>query len=241
MNKRTFVHVVCSPRTRVGKTLVSRVLVEFFLARGEGVAGYDTNVNDPTLAELFPHAVTIADVRNVQGQVALFDGLLVADDVPKVVDVWHRVFDKTFDLVEQIDFINEAAKRNVALVIYFIDDPDAVTEAAHARLRERFPEVRIVSVNNEAASGVSAVTGPRSGVPATFHLEPRLHIPPLDPILRRAIDAPEFSLSAFMRGEAASDASIVVRAAVRAWTSKVFLQLQDFELRQSLSDAEFLK
>lgn len=241
MNKRTFVHLVCSPRTRVGKTLVARVLIDYFLAKGEPVAGYDTNVNEPVLAEQFPHTVTAADVRNVQGQVALFDGLLVDDDRPKVVDVWHRVFDKIFDLIEQIDFIGEAEKRNVVPVIYYIDDPDTLTETTHARLRDRFPETRFVSVYNQAASGVGAVTGPRSGVPTTFHLEPRLQIPPLDPVLRRAIDMPGFSLSDFMRGQDKSGASIVVRAAVRAWTSKVFIQLQDFELRQSLSDAEFLK
>ena len=122
MNRRTVVHLVCSPRTRVGKTLVARVLVDFCLARGEAVTGWDTNVNDPGFAELFPRIVTTADVRNVKGQVALFDGLLVEDGLSKVVDVWHRVFDKVFDLIEQIDFIAETAQRAIAPIIYFIDD-----------------------------------------------------------------------------------------------------------------------
>ena len=241
MSRHRFVHIVCSPRTRIGKTLMSRLLVDYFLLQDRQPIGFETNVNEPGFLELFPQRVISADIRSVQGQVTLFDGLLVDDDAPKVVDVWHRVFDKLFELFEAIDFVDEARARGVEPLIYFIDDPDPLTEAAHARLRARFPDLRVTSVRNEAATGVSAVTGPRSGAPAKFLDEPRLQIPPLDPILRRVIDIPGLSLAAFLRGSPMADVSIVVRAAVRAWTSKIFVQLQDFELRHSMAGAEYLK
>src|SRR5258708_484625 len=184
--------------------------------------------------------VSITGIRTVRGQVALIDGLLLDDGVPKVVDLWHRVHDPFFNLIQEIGFIEEAGKHAIQPLVFFIDDGDAVTLEAHAQLRDRFPGLTIVSVRNEGALSAAVHFGARPDQATTFPFEPQLHISPLDPILRRAIDTPGFSFSAFLR-EPSADMSIVVRAAVRAWTSKIFLQLQNLELRLSLSDAEYLR
>jgi hypothetical protein len=240
MTRRGFVHIVCSPRPRVGKTLVARLLVEYFRANGRPCVAFDTNSNDPTLADALGEGVTITDIRTVQGQVALIDGLLLSDRVPKVVDLWHRVHDQFFNLAEEIGFIEEAARNTITPLLFFIDDGDGLTLEVHAKIRERFHGLMIVSVRNEGALSAAAHVAPRPDQATLFPFEPQLHIAPLDPILRRAIDTPGFSFSAFLR-EPSADMSIVVRAAVRAWTAKIFVQLQNLELRLSLLDAEYLR
>ena len=55
----------------------------------------------------------------------------------------------------------------------------------------------------------------------------------LDPVLRRVIEDPGFSLFDFM-AEPPDDMSIVVRAALRAWIGPVFEQLKVLELRIAL-------
>src|SRR5882757_2035599 len=113
MTRRGFVHIVCSPRPRVGKTLVARLLVEYFRANARPIVAFDTNPNEPMLADVLGSDVSIADIRTVQGQVALIDGLLLDDGVPKVVDLWHRVHDPFFNLIQEIGFIEEAGKHAI--------------------------------------------------------------------------------------------------------------------------------
>ncbi|MBV8565963.1 MAG: hypothetical protein JO163_20565 [Methylobacteriaceae bacterium] len=238
MNRHSFVHIVCSPRPRVGKTLAARLLIDYFLSRRRAVVAFDTNPNEPILEELFPDEVTVADIRAMQGQVALFDGLLVADDAPKVVDLWHRVYDRFFTIAHEIGFFEEARHRAIEPLVFFIDDPDPISVEAHRQLRKRFQSLKIVSVRGAAAGGGATARPPVRLLPAGS--ESQLVIPPLDPILRRAIEARGFSLATVLKNPPA-DLSIVVGSGVRAWTTKVFAQLQNFELRQSLSDAEYLR
>src|SRR5205823_3597935 len=83
---------VCSPRPRVGKTLVARLLVEFFLANHRRALAFDANPNDPALSEYLPaEPATIADTP---GQMALFDRLIVNDGTPKVVDLAADQFER---------------------------------------------------------------------------------------------------------------------------------------------------
>jgi len=146
MTGRGFVHIVCSPRPRVGKTLVARLLVEYFRANGRPCVAFDTNPNEPMLADVLGEDVTITDIRTVQGQVALIDGLLLSDRVPKVVDLWQRVHDQFFNLIQEIGFIEEAAKHTITPLLFFIDDGDMVSLEAHAKIRERFPDICLVTV-----------------------------------------------------------------------------------------------
>jgi hypothetical protein len=240
MSSKSFVHVVCSPRPRVGKTLLARLLVDYFLANERPVMAFDTNPYEPALAERFPGRVTRADIQTVQGQVTLFDSLLAGGEAPGVIDLWHRSFDPFFDLVEQIGFIDEARSKSISTVIFFLDTSDADAVDAHARLRERFEGLTIVSVRNGATNPMPYAPGYRPNAPVTYPTETHLQMPALDPILRRAIDGPGFSLSGLLRAPP-QEMSIVVRAGLRAWVSKIFLQFQNFELRLSLSEAEYLR
>ena len=68
--------VVCSPRTRVGKTLVSRLLAEFYFAADRHVAAFDLADEGPQLVDYLPEITTVVDIRDIRGQVAFFDQLI---------------------------------------------------------------------------------------------------------------------------------------------------------------------
>ena len=50
----TPLYVVCSPRTRVGKTLVSRLLAEFYLVDYRHVVAFDLADEGPQLVDYLP-------------------------------------------------------------------------------------------------------------------------------------------------------------------------------------------
>src|SRR3712207_1618036 len=87
--RHTFLYLVCSPQGRVGKTLIARLLVDYFLSSERLPLAFDSNHFDPALAALFPDETNVVDLTSTRGQMELFDRLIVPDEIPKVVDLWH--------------------------------------------------------------------------------------------------------------------------------------------------------
>ena len=54
MAQQTPLYIIASPRPRVGKTLLARLLIEFFRANNRPLVGYDLNPREPSLSAIFP-------------------------------------------------------------------------------------------------------------------------------------------------------------------------------------------
>ncbi len=80
-----------------------------------------------------------ADIADIGGQMALFDGLIAGEEMPKVIDVGHRAFWRFFAVVHRIGFFDEARLHGIEPVILFVTDADPRAEKAFALLRCSFP------------------------------------------------------------------------------------------------------
>jgi MinD-like ATPase involved in chromosome partitioning or flagellar assembly len=89
---RSSVTIVASPRARVGKTLLARLLTDFNAQEGRSVAAFDLNAGGDTLAQFLPERTAVSTIGDVQGQMALFDRLIAEDGAAKVVDLGHESF-----------------------------------------------------------------------------------------------------------------------------------------------------
>ena len=94
-DKTTPLYVICSPCRRVGKTLVSRLVAEFYVVNDRPVAAFDLADEGPQLADYLPGITTIADIGDTRGQMAFFDRLIADDVGARIVDLSHRVFKRS--------------------------------------------------------------------------------------------------------------------------------------------------
>ncbi len=235
MRARTYIFIVCSPHPRTGVSTAARLLADFYLHTGRAFAGFDTDPHESPFANYFPANVTVADLANIQGQIALFDNLLLADQMPRIVDVWSRSWRTFFDIASSTDFFGEAQRRGVTPFILFAADGSESSLETAEHLREQWPDIGMAVIGNEGAAPI--------GAGAIDHLEryPASHvfeIKALDPVVRKVIEAPDFSFSQFL-AEPQDQMSIVVRASLRAWLLPIFQQLQSFELRLTLQDSQY--
>jgi hypothetical protein len=115
MSLRSFITVVASPRPRVGKTLVARLLADFHLHNGRSVAAFDINGDEAALTQFMPRHSAPAEVTDIHGQMALFDRLVADDGAYKIVDLGHPAFKPFFDVAGQIDFAAEVRRRGLAV------------------------------------------------------------------------------------------------------------------------------
>ena len=223
--KRSPVIVVCSPRPRVGRTLVARLLVDYFLADDRSVVAFDANPNDPVLSEYLPgHAIpaTIADTR---GQMALFDRLIVNIGVPKVIDLAAEQYSQFFDIVEQIDFVDEARQRGIDSVFMFVTEDHPKSVEAYQKMLRRFPKATVVPVHNEIFENLGKTS---QSHPAKGSLP--VHVPQLPTLLFGVIYHPGFSIAEFLKRP--SDFPTMLHK----WTSQPFIAFRDLELRLAMAD-----
>lgn len=227
MERRTPIFILASPRPRVGKTLLARVLAEFFRADGRAVMAFDVNPDEFALVDYLPAYTAVATITDVQGQMALFDQLVVSDQVPKIIDLGHGLFEKFFAVMQEIAFAREARQKAVAPVVLFIADPDRRSRQSYSMLQDRFPDLVLVPVINEAVPGSLRY---RDNFPPTRMGGSALTIPALTPVIKGVIDRPGFSFASYITKAADPTTELF------GWTRQVFLEFRDLELRLLLEE-----
>jgi hypothetical protein len=222
--KTTPLYVVCSPCRCVGKTLVARLLIEFYVVNDRPVAAFDLADEGPQLADYLPNVTTIADISDTRGQMALFDRLIAEKDTPVVIDVSYRAFKNFFTVVQEINFFEEARRRFIEPLILFIIDPDPKSTKAYAMLRHQLSEASLLPVRNQIRASAIFDAPPKPNmVPAS------LDIPLLGFSLRALIDRQSFSFSEFWRAPRA-DLPAALDEELWGWVERIFFQFRDLEL-----------
>jgi hypothetical protein len=232
MSRPTHVYIVASPRPRTGKTLLARALIEFFGSDERSVGAFDLDTMDSALAGFLPDVTLRADIRDTRGQVALFDELIIDNEMPKVVDVHAPDFEAFFNVMEQIGFAVEAPRHAVDPIILFCANAEQKSVKAYTRLRTRFPGITLVPVYND---GIVRGFSLRNDFPPTSETALPLRIPAMSPALRAIVDGKPFSFAEFRRRPPARMQELL-KAELNSWLKRVFLQFRELELRLLLSN-----
>ena len=229
MPQNTPLYIVTSQHPRVGKTLISRLLIEFFRGSDRAVAGYDLDPREPTLAALFPNNVTTVDIAETPGQMALFDQLIADSWRTTVIDLAHGKSEQFFTVMSEIGFEREARRRLMKPVVLFIADSAPATAKRYAELRALLPDTALVPVHNEAASFMLI----EHDFPPSRRDLGKLHIPRLSPIVRGVIDRPGFSFAAYLAKPQPGGPT-----EIHSWIADIFAQFRELELRLLLGELE---
>lgn len=237
MGRRSLVYFVCSLHSRTGVTTAARLLTDYYLSHNIEVEGFDTDAREPCYATLFPGRVRVVDIGDVRGQISLFDRLLVPDETPKVVDVWHRSYEQLFSTIAEIGFFEEAQRIGVEPIMLFQADTTERAAISAASIHTTWPDLWMTVIHNEGAAPLGAGA---LDILARYPTRGKFVIPRLEGPIAKLLEDVDLSLSTFLL-EPPADMSIVVRAALKAWLAPIFTQFQSFELRLDLESSEFLR
>ena len=224
--RTTPLYVICSPQRCVGKTLLARLLAEFYLIDGRPVAAFDLADEGPQLADFLPRCTTIADISDAPGQMALFDQIIADRQATKIIDLSHRTFKDFFTIAEKIGFFEEARRQGIEPLILFMIDPGPKSAKAYTILRRWCSEASLLPVRNQiVAKGIPycAVFPNESSVSVS------LEMPVLGSSLKPLVDQQTFSFAQFWR---TTPISLPARLddELRAWIKRIFLQFREIEL-----------
>jgi hypothetical protein len=217
---RTPVFIICSPRPRVGKTLIARLVTEFFLLDGRSVAAFDASPNDASLSRYLPECTVPATISDIKSQMALFDRLIINDTRPKIIDLAAGLFDPFFVLMRDISFLEEAPKQSVTPVVLFVADRQQVSTEAYQMIWRWFPDSLLIPVHNRAIMDVwhygNFPTRRANGVP--------LRIPCLPRKLHGAVNKKGFSFTKVR------DTPVNFPTELHEWIDRSFLAFRELQL-----------
>lgn len=231
MSFRNSVTIVASPRPRVGKTLLARLLIDFHLQDNRPVAAFDLNAGEGALAQFLPEHVTKSAIGDIKEQMTLFDRLIADDGADKVVDLGHALFESFFVLAAQIGFAEEARGRSIAPAILYVLTPDSTAVKAYHGLRGRMPDAAVAAVHNE----ILGPTAYRDKYGLLGSDKAIVRLPVLAPGLRKYVETPPFSF-ANSRLAAAFDVPPDVNIEVQHWLRRVYREFRELDLRLLLND-----
>ncbi len=233
MSFRNSVTIIASPRPRVGKTLLARLLVDFHIHEGRRVAAFDLNSGEGTLAQFAPEHAAVAEIGDIQGQMALFDRLVAEDDAAKIVDLGQERFEEFFALARRIGFAEEAQQRGIAPSVLFIATPDSTSVEAYGRLRSRMPQLTLTPVHNELLGAAPH----RDKYPIDAKGGTLLRFSALAPGLRKYVETPPFS---FAEAHLANARNIPLDTHIelQRWLRKNYLEFRELDLRILLADLQ---
>ena len=227
MSRQKAITIVCSPRQRVGKTLIARALTEFILADGRAAIAFDVNPNNAVLYNFLPRNTARADIDTTRGQMALFDELIAEDEVAKVIDLGDQAFEKFFTLLGQIGLTEEAQRRDIDVVALFIGDPDPRSAQSYAQIQGVLPHLKLVPVHNEYVANMQNYMG---DFPSPAPGERPVRFPVLSPFLKSVVERAGFSFDDYLDRHAGE------RTELHEWIERAFMEFRELELRLLLRE-----
>ena len=119
----------------VGKTTVTRTLLDYFLANSVPTRAFDTEFPRGTLRRFHPDVTEVVDVTTVPDQMKIFDTLGNVDAKVTVIDVRAGLLSATLRALRDIGFLDIVKKGQVTFSVFHILGPsiaslDEIAETA---------------------------------------------------------------------------------------------------------------
>jgi hypothetical protein len=127
--------IVGADKGGVGKTTVSRTLLDYFIAHQIPTRAFDTESPRGTLKRFHPEVTEVVDMTLIADQMKIFDTLNSAQASVTVIDVRAGLMSPTLKALRDIGFIDAAKKGQITFAVFHILGPsiaslDEINETA---------------------------------------------------------------------------------------------------------------
>jgi len=112
--------VVGADKGGVGKTTVSRTLLDYFTAHHVPTRAFDSESPKGTLKRFHPDVTEVVDVTSVPDQMKIFDTLSNDDSKVTVIDVRAGLLSPTLRALRDIGFLDSVKKGQITFAVFHI-------------------------------------------------------------------------------------------------------------------------
>jgi hypothetical protein len=138
--------IVGADKGGVGKTTVTRTLLDYFSARKIPIRAFDTEAPKGTLKRFHPEVADVVDVTRVPDQMQIFDTL--TDSTVTVIDVRAGLLSPTLNALRDIGFLDAARKGQITFSVFHILGPSVASLDEIADTAEHMVDAKYFLVKN---------------------------------------------------------------------------------------------
>ena len=120
---RPAVFVVGADKGGVGKTTVSRTLLDYFSAHSVPTRAFDTEAPRGTLKRFHPEVTDVVDVTSISDQMRIFDTIGTAEAKVTVIDVRAGLLSPTLRALRDIGFLELVKDGKLTFAVFHILGP----------------------------------------------------------------------------------------------------------------------
>jgi hypothetical protein len=225
----------------VGKTTVTRTLLDYFVAHNVPTRAFDTESPRGTLKRFHPDATEVVDVTAVPDQMKIFDTLGNADAKITVIDVRAGLLSTTLRALRDIGFLEIVKKGQVTFAVFHILGPSIASLDEIAETAAFVGDARYFLVKNHVNNTPFFEWDPAT-YDSYFHKikdAVEINIPHLNEMACEQVELASVPFLTFVAnkgptGDAASY-SFVLRGYVRHWLGNVWAEYDRVKLKDIAS------
>ena len=228
--------VVGADKGGVGKTTVSRTLLDYFSANNVPTRAFDTEFPRGTLKRFHPALTEIVDITTTPDQMKIFDTLNAASPSVTVIDVRAGLLSPSLVALRDIGFLDAAKSGQITFAVFHILGPsiaslDEIAETANFMQGAKYFLVKNF-INN-----TSFFEWDQATYNSYFHRikdATELTIPKLNEMAYEQVEVASVPFLKFVANKGAADEaanySFVLRGYVRHWLSNVWTEFDRIKL-----------
>jgi hypothetical protein len=228
--------IVGADKGGVGKTTVSRTLLDYFAAHQIPTRAFDTETPKGTLKRFHPDITEVVDMSHVPDQMKVFDTLSATEAAVTVIDVRAGLLSPTLKALRDIGFIEAAKKGQITFAVFHILGPSIASLDEIAETAAFLGDAKYLMVKNfvnnthyfqwDEQTHASYFKTVPDGVEITI---PKLNEMACEQVDLACVPFLSFIANKKMNGEAAAY-SFVLRGYVRHWLGNVWAEYDRIKL-----------
>ena len=231
--------IVGADKGGVGKTTVTRTVLDYFNARKIPTRAFDTEAPKGTLKRFHPDVTEVVDVTRIADQMQIFD--TISDSTVTMIDVRAGLLSPTLTALRNIGFIDAAKKGQITFSVFHILGPSVASLDEIAETADFMTDARYFLVKNfinnthffewDQATYNSYFNRIKDAVELTI---PKLNEMACEQVELASVPYLQFIANKTANGENAAF-SFVLRGYVRHWLGHVWAEYERIKLTDIVS------
>ena len=243
--------IVGADKGGVGKTTITRTLLDYFNARKIPIRAFDTESPKGTLKRFHPDLTEVVDVTKIPDQMHIFD--TISDSAVTIIDVRAGLMSPTLAALRDIGFLDAAKKGQIVFAVFHILGPSIASLSEIAETSKLLTDARYFLVKN-FINNTSFFDWDQATYNSYFNRVPHAYeiaIPRLNEMANEQVELASVPFINFIANKGATGEnaqnSFVLRGYVRHWLGNVWaeydrVKLADIaDMKESVSKPEPLK
>src|SRR5437868_5988853 len=236
--------VVGADKGGVGKTTVSRTLLDYFSANNVPTRAFDTEYPRGTLKRFHPEVTEIVDVTSTSDQMKIFDTLNTSGTSVTVIDVRAGLLSPTLAALRDIGFLDAARSGQITFAVFHILGPSIASLDEIAETANFMDGAKYFLVKN-FINNTSFFEWDQATYNSYFHRikdATEITIPKLNEMAYEQVEVASVPFLKFVANKGhrdeAANYSFVLRGYVRHWLSNVWGEFDRIKLTDIVGSSE---